>query len=521
MVRSWIHFCYFIIFIYLLFIAACTESSLTQQNSNVSALATGVTLLNVAGSWTEPTEVTRYAPGMPGSGLQRFKLHTTAQGDTLIALQTMQSGLINQFDAPIAYRAAGGSRWQLDNPFADLPTSFNGFPEIYTNKLSNNAFVTSVSNNSQINSNESYLSRFDSNEGWSTPVSFEDIGRHPNVITGASGNASMIWVTRADNGTVELHARFFDAIDGLSLMSTLIRGKPNVPGRFFINDPVGYMDAQGTTHVYWYENEIVSNNGADGSVQFNLWQSEYNAVSGWGIPSKIEEGDFLGESLVIQVQVAEDGETGNILLLLRSYHNSSVEQLQSLHYREGGWIKTAEIGPSNSEMMRGSNFSMNDKGEAILVWSEPTSFPVIKMTTWSQHFNFVDGWAAAEIIAEKIPSPQPQSVGYRSGDEPQVDINTNGHAVVLWKDIFSDTEDYYASLYIPESGWSESQLVVTLWMSPTFEVRPMVVINDNNQSSVAWMDSILSNQNIMYQVMMREHIPGAAPTTSVAKNSTN
>ena len=526
MVMSRIHFCYFIIFIHFIFIAACTESSSSKQNVAVSSLSAGVSLLNVAGSWTEPTEVTRYAASDPGSGIKRFKLHMTSQGDAFIALQTMQRGLIDRFDASIAYRAVGSTGWQQDRLFTDVPMSFNSFPEIYTNKLSNNAFATFVSNDSQTNSNKSYLSRFDSNEGWSTPVSLGDIGWQPNVITGASGNTSMIWVTHADNGTVELHARFFDVTDGLSLMSTLVRGKPNVPGRFFIRDPVAYMDAQGTTQVYWYENEILSNNAADGSVQSNLWQSEYNVVSGWAIPSKIEEGAFSGESPVAQMQVMQDEATGNILLLLRS-HNFNGEELNTLHYREGGWTKTTAIGPSNSETMMGSNVSINDKGEAVLVWADIDPFLVMKITIWSQRFNFVDGWAAAEMIAEKTPSPPPQGFGYGSGDGPLVDINTNGHIVVLWKDIFSNTEDYYASLYIPESGWGESQLVVTTqeqmssMASPTFEARPMVTINDNNQASVAWMDIVRNSQNIMYQVMMRDHIPGATAATLVAKNVAN
>jgi len=142
MVMPRIHFCYSIIFIHLLLIAACTESSSSKQNSSVSSLAAGVSLLNVAGSWTEPTEVMRYVATTQGSGINRSKLHMTSQGDAFIALQTVQRGLIDRFGAPIAYRAVGSTGWQQDRPFADLPMSFNSFPEIYTNKSSNDAFAT-------------------------------------------------------------------------------------------------------------------------------------------------------------------------------------------------------------------------------------------------------------------------------------------------------------------------------------------------------------------------------------------
>jgi len=523
MVMSRIHFYYFIILIHLLLIAACTESSSSKQSVTVSSLSAGVSLLNVAGSWTEPTEVTRYVATTPGSGIHRSKLHMTPQGDAFIALQTVQRGLIDRFDAPIAYRAVGSTGWQQDRPFTDLPKSFNSFPEIYTNKSSNDAFATFVSNDSQTNSNKRYLSRFDPNEGWGTPVSLGDMAWQPNVITGVSGNASMIWITQADNATVELHARLFDVTDGLSLMSTLVRGEPNVAGTFFIEEAVGYMDAQGTTQVYWYEKEIVSSNRGYLSLQASLWQSKYDAVSGWEIPSKIEEGSFFGKSAMAQMPVMQEATTGNILLLFRS---DNFSKIQSLHYRGGGWTKTTAIGPSNNETVIESNISINDKGEAVLVWTELARFLRMKITIWSQRFNFVDGWAAAEMIAEKTPSPPLQGFGY-GRHAPLVDINNNGHIVVLWKDIFSNTEDYYASLYIPESGWGEPQLVVTTpkqmssMASPMLEARPMVAINDNNQASVAWMDIVRNSQNITYQVMVRDHIPGATAATLVAKNVAN
>jgi len=523
MVSFRICFCYSIIFIHIIFISACTEPSSTMRDSKTPSLSTGVSLQNVAGSWAEPTEVTRYIAARPGSGINRAKLHMTSQGGAFIALQTMQSGLIYKYDTSIAYRAPGSSIWQYDRPFENLPLNFNGYPEIYTSKSSNYVFATLGSSDAQINKN--YISRFDPSEGWSTPVSIGDVWQ-PSVVTGASGNASIIWVTHADNGTAELHARLFEATDGLSLMSTLVRGKSSVPGTFFINKPAAYMDAQGITQVFWYENEFTLNNGPDVTVQASLWHSKYDVVNGWAIPEKIEEGTLLGETPMVQMQVAQEAETGNILILLRSYSLGG-EQVITLHYREDSWIKTTVIDPSTGGDIIGSNISLNDKGEVVLVWAEIAQFLAMRITIWSQRFNFVNGWAAAEMIAEKRPPPSLQGYGYGSDDAPQVDINNNGHIIVLWKDIFSATEDYYATLYTPESDWGESQLVAipqelkSIGFSPMFNVRLMTAINDNNQSSVSWVNVVRNSQNITYQVMMRDHIPGASVATLTRQSIAN
>jgi len=533
MVMSRIHFYYFIIFIHLLLIAACTESSSSKSNAQVSSLSAGVSLLNVAGSWTEPTEVTRYVATTPGSGIYSAKLHMTPQGDTLIAMQTRQHGLLDKVDMPIAYRAPGSTTWQQERPFDSLPVNLVlpedqyiiGFPEIHTQKSSNYAFATFVAGDEQ--AKRKYISRFDPAAGWSPPVSLGDIdtgGRwgQQEAFIGASDNASLIWATYADNGTVELHARSFDASNGLSLMSTLVRGQPSAPDMFLINAMAGYIDAQGITHVYWYESEGMLYDYFDDNTsgQTTLWQSEYDVVKGWAIPSQIAEGTLLGARSMEQMQAVQEATTGNILVWAKSGGGPMFgPEISALHYREGSWLKT-RVPPLGGDLT-GSKLSINTKGEMVFVWTEMMYSSSAKVVLWSQRFSLVDGWSMAEIIWEKV-QPEPLGGSFDSTYEIQVDINNNGHVVVLWRDIYSITRDYYAMLYIPESGWGEPQLVITRQAQISTEsmsnILPMAKMNDDNQTTVSWVDIFRNSQDITYQVMVRDHLPGAAGATLATQN---
>ena len=263
-----------------------------------------------------------------------------------------------------------------------------------------------------------WTNRYDATTGWGTPTLIEnDDTAHassPQVAVNANGDAITVW-TQSDGTRYNVWARRYDAVTGWE-MAMLIESETG-----FASDPQIALDANGNALAVW-EQPIGSRD--------NIWANRYDAITGWGTPSLIENTDWNAFS----PQVAFDA-NGNAVAVWRQVNGTRYDVWANRYDAATGWGTATLIETDNTWHAGDPQVAFDTNGNALAVWpqSDSTNYNI-----WANRYDATTGWGTATLIETD-----------NAGDafDPQIAFDANGNALAVWRQFDGTRYNIWANRY--------------------------------------------------------------------------
>jgi hypothetical protein len=248
-----------------------------------------------------------------------------------------------------------------------------------------------------------WSNRYVAEAGWGTAQRIENevgVAFDPQVAVDASGNANVIWVHR-DLG-----------IGGIWSNRYVVGTNWGAPQRISevggdVFDARIAVDAGGNAIAVWEQ---------QGAQSSNIVSNRYVAGMGWGAAQLIEREP--GEAY--DPQIAIDA-AGNAAVTWEHYGADRHYGIWSNRYHAAGadW-GTAQRIENEVGNAYDPQVAVDASGNATVVWHYSDG---MKSNIWSSRYAAGTGWGPARLIGSES----------RRGTNPQVAVDANGDAVVVWQ----------------------------------------------------------------------------------------
>ncbi len=270
--------------------------------------------------------------------------------------------------------------------------------------------------------------RYSVSAGWGTP---ELIDPSPtpatvlaDVVCDNSGNAFAFWL---EYGSVK-SSIYVPGVGWGPKESVSTHGGWAQPASFEV-------DALGNAIVVWYD-EI----DFTGSVH-RIWCNRYVVGAGWGTDEMLMSSWGVGGPLVA---VDDAGNAVAVWFETKSEGGFSPRDTWSSRYTLGtGWSAPELIDTGSTGYSWNMRFASDGVGSAIVVWQElQTTTGMFDM--WTMKYSSLTGWSPKVEIGT-------------SGYNPDIDVNHDGLAVLVWMEWGQGT--VLSSRCNPQTEWTPPELV--------------------------------------------------------------
>lgn len=231
-----------------------------------------------------------------------------------------------------------------------------------------------------------------------------------------------------------------------------------------------------------------------------------------------EEGEALGVDLAFS-------ENGNGIAVWAQSDGTRYNIWANNYSKDGGWeeAQLIEVGdgtagaltrtPNDESRTGRPDIAVDDSGNAIAVWSQQDD------GVWNVYYNFYDknnGWGAASLIEE-------DEVG--EAIVPEVAMNANGDAVVVWRQQQGINEDLHARRYV-DGVWLpieelENTNRTVAWpqveMTDSGDILVVWVQDENSQWSV-WSRSFSENTGWQDELTLESSAEPVGFRTKISMN---
>jgi hypothetical protein len=304
----------------------------------------------------------------------------------------------------------------------------------------------------------------------------------PHVAMDNNGNAIIVWM-QSDGANLQVFKS--ERRNGVWANPTSLSDHISPSGQDVgWNDPLMgtaqvAMDNNGNAIIVWYQ--------SDGSTQ-QIFKSEYRNGA-WQHPANL--ADNIGITRAAQPQVAMDDNDNAIIVFIAS--DGSYSQIFKSEYRNGSWHHAASnldnISPDGRHAFA-PQVAMANNGDAVIVWGQfgNDTYRVYKSEYRS------GAWVNPTDLSDFI-SPN-------WGRFPQVEMENNGNAIIIWDLYFNTDSDPYGMIEYRNSAWSNP---VNLKFNGE-NIRPThMAMDDNGNAIIVWPQS----DSTKTQVFKSEYRNGA------------
>lgn len=454
----------------------CTTNTYAVGGS-VSGLSGTIVLQNNSGDdLTISADVTISFSTEVAHG-ENYSVSVLTQPDNQYCRVSNGSGIVNGLI--ITDVAINCFQWALPTNLSDniSPDTQDGFnPQVAMDNSGNTIIVWFQSDGVY---NQIYMSEY-RNGSWTSPADLSDnISPDNQAVTQAkvamddNGNAVIVW--RQQDGT---HEQIFmsEYRNGSWTHPTGLSDNISPDGQDVLN-PQLTMDNNGNTIIVWQQSDV--NNE-------QIFMSEYRNGS-WSHPTGLSDNISLAGQEVFNPQVAMDNNGNATIVWYQS--DGSNNQIFLSEYRNSSWSHPASlsdnISPAN-EHAYDPQLAMDDNGNAVIVWYQ--SDDIYRQIFKSEYRN--DSWTHPTSLNDYI-SPSAQYA-----DSPQVAMDDNGNAVIVWRQWDGNSWQISKSEY-RESNWThpadpeDNISPDTMWA-----YAPQVSMSNNGNTVIVWRQLDASNEQI-------------------------
>jgi len=246
------------------------------------------------------------------------------------------------------------------------------------------------------------------------------------------------------------------------------------------------MDNNGNAIIAWKQNDGTND---------QIFKSEYRSGS-WTHPSNLTDNISPDGQAARFSQVAMDN-NGNAIVVWRQ-NDGSNHQLFKSEYRSGSWTHpsnlTDNISPDGQSTYN-PQVAMDDNGNAIIIWlqSDGSNNQIFKSEYRS------GSWTHPSNLTDNI-SPDGQDADY-----PQVAMDNNGNAVIVWEQSDGTNDQIFKSEYRSGTWTHPSGLSDNISPDGQNAVTVQAAMDDNGNVLISWEQSDGSNN----QIFMSEYRSGS------------
>lgn len=336
------------------------------------------------------------------------------------------------------------------------------------------------------------LKRYVSGTGWSSAVvgafgSMTTFGElnSPQLAVDAQGTGHIVWYEDENNLVSSLKASHYTPATGFSAEE---RAETDSTGR--VSVPRVAVDPAGNVFAIWrYAVPL-----------YSAWANRYSAGSGWGTAREID----VSSSSIVRPDVAVDA-SGNALALWVERTPAGQQPWSSIYTPGTDWGTPVRIGPASSAIDT-MTFRMNLAGQAVALTSvsDPSEEHVMAMQA-----TLGGSWSAPVQI-----DTDPRA-GAMSGQK--VAIDAAGNAVAVWIERYvGSPEEIWSSRYSVASGWSASERIgVTAQSAADLDVA----VDRAGNALVLWAN--FSGSTVPNRIMANRYIVGRGWSTAASIDSNN
>ena len=317
------------------------------------------------------------------------------------------------------------------------------------------------------------------NRGWTTPEQISEFGRGPQLAVDPDGNALVVWTQTNDTPDAEgevapksfypgrLWASRYTPSDGWGAAETMGRTWEGGAGAQY----EVVMDVNGNGVAVWWD-------GASDGV----WANRYTPTGAWGTEERIESisGQANGPKVTFDPN-------GNALAIWSQWDGSvSVEDLPvysiwaNRYSPSDGW-GVAELLENNEERAHSPQLATDADGNAVAVWCHwDDSLSILglrRYSIWANRYTATGGWGTAELV---------ENAGAWGQSQPQIAMNADGDAQVIWSQRDGAEYSIWAKRYSPTGAWGVAERVDADRGAGPTRRHPQVAVDANGNALALW-----------------------------------
>lgn len=305
--------------------------------------------------------------------------------------------------------------------------------------------------------------RYTAGSGWDSGTAWLDksiaYSAGPALALAGSGQGIVVW-QEYDGVTDSIYTTHYTPGSGWSAPHTIDSEATRAA-----SSPSVAMDGNGNAIAVWRQ--------YDGTTT-SIFANRYNGQE-WGTAQTIE--NLSSEALAPEIAMNANGNAVTVW----TQHEGSNRSVYSNTYIPGsGWSTPVLLDPGTSYATE-VHAAIDGSGNAIAVWRQYDSN---RHRIYVRRYVPGSGWNAVQ----QLQSPD-------GGDawEPQIAMDTNGNAVVLWMQWRDTTFGIFGNRYVPGSGWGGAKL----FADATNDVSaPHVALDGNGRITAVWQEGDGQTKNI-------------------------
>jgi hypothetical protein len=285
----------------------------------------------------------------------------------------------------------------------------------------------------------------------------------PQIAFAANGNAIAVWL-QMDGMNQNVWANRYVAGTGWGTAELIETDNT----RHAFNPQIA-SDPNGNAIAVWFQED---------GTRYNIWANRYVAGTGWGTAELIET-DNAG--FAFHPQIAFDP-GGNAIAVWYQSDGTRTNVWARRHVAGSGWGTAELIETDNAGSVSGPQISFDPNGNAIAVWNQHDG---TRENIWANRYVAGTGWGTAELI-------ETDNAGYAFN--PEVAIDPNGNAVVVWNQFDGTRNNLWANRYAAGTGWGTAELIET--DNAGSALYPQIAIGADGNAIAVWYQSDGTRDNV-------------------------
>jgi hypothetical protein len=275
-----------------------------------------------------------------------------------------------------------------------------------------------------------YANRYTPGGGWGTATVIESgtgSAGSPKIAIDADGNAIAVWA-QYDGAHNSIYANRYTPGGGWGTETVIESGTDNA------GSPQIAIDGDGNAIAVWHQND---------GANLSIYANRYTAGGGWGTTATVIES---GTGTAVSPQIAIDGD-GNAIAVWQQYDGSHWNIYANRYTPSGGWGTTATVIESGTGTAYDPQIAIDGDGNAIAVWYQ---YDGGHLSIYANRYTSGGGWDMTATVIES---------GTGDAYDPQIAIDGDGNAIVVWVQDDGSYDSIYANRYTSGGGWGSATLI--------------------------------------------------------------
>jgi Bacterial Ig-like domain len=229
------------------------------------------------------------------------------------------------------------------------------------------------------------------------------------------------------------------------------------------------FDAKGNALAVWQQTD---------GTRYNILANRYVMGTGWGTATLIET-DNAGDATSPQIAIDANG---NALAVWQQSDGTHTNIWANRYVVGTGWGTATLIETDNAGDATSPQIAIDANGNALAVWQQSDG---TRTNILANRYVVGMGWGTAALI---------ETINTGSATAPQIAINANGNALVVWQQSDGTRYNIWSNRYVVGTGWGTAALIETDNAGSAYS--PQIAVDTSGNALAVWDQSDGTRNNI-------------------------